>query len=191
MEISIQIEGVTPILINRFTDEAALKATDGTTGTTVGDAGTPQEIAAAALYVDDDGKPIMPQPNILSCLTAAGKFHKVGRVKVTTQRSSLVPAAVEIREMYFPLEHEETWSVDTRPVRIPATGGRILRHRPCFHDWKLSFVVHLNTTIFSAKLFRAIVDDAGKKIGLGDFRPDCKGPFGRFVVTHWKNGEKK
>ena len=23
------------------------------------------------------------------------------------------------------------------------------------------------------------------KIGLGDFRPDTKGVFGRFVVNHW------
>jgi hypothetical protein len=36
------------------------------------------------------------------------------------------------------------------------------------------------------KLFRAIVDDAGKRVGLGDFRPATKGPYGRYVVTSWK-----
>jgi len=35
------------------------------------------------------------------------------------------------------------------------------------------------------------VDAAGKRIGLGDFRPDCKGPFGRFVVTKWKTSKAK
>jgi hypothetical protein len=38
------------------------------------------------------------------------------------------------------------------------------------------------------KLFREIVDAAGKRIGLGDFRPATKGPFGKFVVTSWENG---
>ncbi len=40
--------------------------------------------------------------------------------------------------------------------------------------------------MITTKLFREIVDAAGKKIGLGDFRPDRKGPFGKFVVIHWK-----
>jgi hypothetical protein len=30
-----------------------------------------------------------------------------------------------------------------------------------------------------------MIDAAGKRIGLGDFRPSCKGPFGKFVVIHW------
>lgn len=39
--------------------------------------------------------------------------------------------------------------------------------------------------MFGPILVRSIVDDAGKKIGLGDFRPARKGPFGRFVVKEW------
>jgi len=30
------------------------------------------------------------------------------------------------------------------------------------------------------------VDAAGKRIGLGDFRPQTKGPFGKYVITDWK-----
>ena len=37
----------------------------------------------------------------------------------------------------------------------------------------------------SPKLLRQIIDDSGKRIGLGDFRPSTKGPYGRFVVTSW------
>ena len=33
---------------------------------------------------------------------------------------------------------------------------------------------------------RAVGADAGKKRGLGDYRPARKGPFGRFVVTKWE-----
>jgi hypothetical protein len=54
-----------------------------------------------------------------------------------------------------------------------------------FDDWKMTFTAELDTTILSEKLLRAIIDDAGKRVGLGDFRPATKGPFGRFVVTNW------
>lgn len=46
----------------------------------------------------------------------------------------------------------------------------------------------------TVKLFSEIVDAAGSRIGIGDFRPACKGPFGRFVVTSWvanENGLKE
>jgi len=29
------------------------------------------------------------------------------------------------------------------------------------------------------------VDDCGRKIGIGSFRPSKKGPFGKFRVIHW------
>jgi hypothetical protein len=41
----------------------------------------------------------------------------------------------------------------------------------------------------SKELFRDIVDSAGRRIGLGDFRPDRKGPFGKFVVVSWKESK--
>jgi hypothetical protein len=89
----------------------------------------------------------------------------------------------------YPLVHPEPWSVDTRPVRIPATGGRILCHRACFNDWLVTFEVTLDTSIIGERLFRDIVDKAGSAIGLGDFRPDCKGPFGKFHVKHWATSD--
>jgi hypothetical protein len=39
--------------------------------------------------------------------------------------------------------------------------------------------------MLGVKILREIIDAAGKRIGLGDFRPACKGPFGKFVVTEW------
>ena len=51
----------------------------------------------------------------------------------------------------------------------------------------LDFECDIDITLMSASLFRDVVDAAGKRIGLGDFRPATKGPFGKFVVTKWKN----
>lgn len=183
--INIVIEGKTPLLCNAFGDEAAMAATNGTRLSSVGDKGTPQEQATKKLYVGHDGKPMIPQPNLFRCIIDAGIYFKAGKSKVTTQKSSLIPACVEIDGIEIPIEHSEPWQVDTRAVRIPSTGGRILCHRPCFNDWRLSFTAMVDEDMMSPKLFRDIVDAAGKRIGLGDFRPSCKGPFGKFVVVSW------
>lgn len=58
-------------------------------------------------------------------------------------------------------------------------------HRPRVDSWSLTFTLDVDTSVFDPKLVRALIDDAGKKIGLGDYRPARKGPFGRFVVKRW------
>ena len=189
--INVTIEGTTPLLCNRFTDEAQMAATRGTRASVIGDKGSPKEQAEPKLYLGHDGRPMIPQPNLFRCIIDAGKFFKNGRSKVTTQKSSLLPACAEIQGLEIPIQHKEPWTVDTRPVRIPSTGGRILCHRPCFHDWKLSFTLKVDAEMISVGLMREIVDAAGKRVGLGDFRPDCKGPFGKFVVTRWEGVEDR
>ncbi len=184
--IDVTISGTTPLLCNKFTDAAAMRATSGNSVAAVGDKGTPREQAEARLYIGHDGKPCIPQPNLFRCLIDAGTFFKAGKSKVTTQKNSLIPAAVELEGIELPLVSKEGWQVDQRAVRIPATGGRILCFRPSFNDWSIAFTLKVDTTLIGVKLMRELVDAAGRRIGLGDFRPDRKGPFGKFVVTSWK-----
>ncbi len=186
LNIKIRIDGKTPLLMNAFTVEAQDAATGGTSAAQTGDRGTPLEIATKKLYTDHEGTIIIPQPNIFKSIMEGGSFFKVGKRQVTTQKTSLIPSCVDMNEVYYDLIYKQPWTVDTRPVRIPATGGRILCHRPMFDDWALEFEVELDTTIVGIKLFRDIVDRAGKGIGLGDFRPACKGPFGKYLVSHWQ-----
>jgi len=184
--IKIRIEGTTPLIMNAFTDQAAASASSGTRGSVVGDRGTPNEIAQSKVYRDNDGDACIPSPNLFRAIIDAGKFFKNGKSKVTTIKSSIIPACLSLEGVTVRLEHKQGWKVDTRPVRIPSTGGRILAHRPMFDDWALEFEVELDETMMSAKFLREIVDAAGSRIGLGDFRPDCKGMFGKFVVTKWE-----
>jgi hypothetical protein len=191
VDFTIRIEGISPLILNRFTDEAAMSATSGTRTAVVGnEKGSPKAQAEKKLYWSVDGETlIVPSPNVFACIIAGGAFHKAGKSKITTQKSSLIPACVAISEVEIPIISKEGWMVDTRAVRIPSTGGRILAHRPIFNDWQLSFTLELDDDFMSASLLRQIVDDAGKRVGLGDFRPACKGPFGRFVVTQWERAE--
>ena len=186
MLIDITIRGVTPLICNRFSDEAAEAASSGTRSAAVArDRGTPQEIAATKLYVGLGGAPMIPQPNLLRCLIDGGMFHKAGKAQITTTSKSMLFGCFDIVAAEIPIIHEQPWRVDTRAVVIPSTKGRILAHRPVFDDWALSFEADLDTDIIPERLMRQIVDDAGRRIGLGDFRPARKGPYGRFRVDAW------
>ena len=129
--ILIEWRGISPLMMCRFGDEAAMKATGGSSSSTrTNNRGTPREQAAKYLYYSMDEKTLsIPTPNILRCIVDGGAFHKSGRSKITTKESSLIYACLEIEGVDAPLIYKEPWCVDTRPVRIPATGGRILCNR--------------------------------------------------------------
>ena len=40
--------------------------------------------------------------------------------------------------------------------------------------------------IIREEMVRALIATAGSRIGLCDFRPEKKGPFGRFMVKDWQ-----
>ena len=183
---AVTVEGITPLMTNRFVGDDGVD--DGNSRPVFrGEEGTPREQAWNTLYFSgDDETLIIPGPNVFSSLMEAGKWFKIGRVKVTTVKTSLLPACLHLEELVLPIEYKDEWEVDSRPVRIPATGGRIIRHRAVFNDWKLNFTLNLDATLLAPKMLREIVDAAGKRIGLGDFRPQTKGPFGKYVITDWK-----
>lgn len=185
LNIDITIEGHTPLLMNRFTEEAEIKVSSGTSAVTIGTKGSPREQAARKAYADQEGNLYLPGPNIFSCLIQAGNFHKVGKTKVTTQKSSLIPAGLSVVNIVCDLDTKE-FEVDSRSVVIPATGGRIMCHRPRLDTWGTTFTLEVDETMFTVEFVRILVEDAGRKVGLGDFRPARKGPFGKFGIVGWK-----
>ncbi|MBU0607874.1 MAG: hypothetical protein KKI08_08290 [Armatimonadetes bacterium] len=187
MQIEVTITGISPLLMNRFTDEAEVATSSGhSPGVGNGNRGTPREQAEKTAYRDPTtGELFLPGPNIFAAIIDAGKFHKLGKNKVTTQKSSLVPAGLLVLDMMLPLGARD-FEVDSRRIVNPATGGARLRHRARLDKWAASFTLDVDETMFSADFVRVLVDDAGKKVGVCDYRPAKRGPFGRFVVTNWK-----
>ncbi len=185
-EIKVTIEGVTPLLMNRFTEEASIQIDNGGSAVFSGDTkGTPREQAEMTAYRDHKtGDLFLPGPNMFAALVEAGKFQKSGKSKLTTLKSSLVPGALGVLELVIPFGTKE-FEVDSRRIVNPGTGGARTKHRARINDWQLTFTIDADTELLSVKQVRQLVDDAGKRCGVGDYRPSRKGPFGRFKVVQW------
>ncbi len=129
---------------------------------------------------------MLPTQNVFSCFLEGGKFFKIGRRQVTTRDSSLLAGALEMNDVVVPLVFSKPWEVDSRPFRNQVNNTKMLTHRPRFDDWKFTIHCVLDHELVGIKMFRQIVDMAGRVIGLGDYRPDRKGPYGKFVVECWE-----
>lgn len=190
--IEITILGETPLLMNRFTSEAELSVSNSAKAAFRGNKGTPREQAEPKAYRLKDKSLFVPAINIFASIVAAGTFIKNGKSKMTTQKSSLVGAMVSMESIDCVLCEPKTkktiddFEVDCRSVVIPSTGGRIMAYRPRVDEWTTSFTLTYDETEIDGKLVRELVDIAGKKCGLGDYRPQKKGTFGRFKVIEWQ-----
>jgi hypothetical protein len=177
--IHVKIEGLYPLLVNRFHEEAQAEASSGVHSRKELD--TPFKDAENRLYRNETLGVYFPAENIRQSIIVASSRHKIGRKAATAD----VAAALYVDPEVIPLT--EPWVVDSRAVVIPATRGRILRHRPSFPKWTLSFNLRVDTALIDLNLVRRIVDDAGNYVGIGDYRPARKGPYGRFSVVLWEH----
>jgi len=76
----------------------------------------------------------------------------------------------------------EDWDyLDQR--RVVVQRNAITRTRPAFtKGWECEFTLtSLLPEYITPEFLRVLVDEAGRIIGIGDFRPS----HGRFVVSHW------
>ena len=176
--IHVTVEGIAPLIINRFHEEAAEDATSGIHARK--ERLSPEEDAASRLYPQNGNGSTIPAENLRQSIIGASSRTKIGRRSATTD----VAAAIYLFPEMLPLTGD--WHIDSRAVVIPATRGRILRHRPMFNEWSISFNLQVNTDLIDLQTVKKIVEDAGALVGLGDFRPARKGPYGRFSVVKWE-----
>lgn len=174
--VTAQISGITPLIVNRFHEDAQAESSSGVHVRR--ERPGPEDDAKERLYQNDGGT-YFPAENLRQAIIAAASRTKIGRRSATTD----VAAALFILPFAMPLIGD--WHVDSRPVVIPATKGRILRHRPMFDEWIIELTLQIETDLIDANTVRKIMDDAGNYVGIGDFRPAKKGPYGRFRVDSW------
>lgn len=194
LEVSITCVGTTPLLMNRMTPEVLESIRTGAKrAKSLKGHQTPREEAAPKLYLTgDNGTPYIPTENLLACLIGAGQFVRLdGKRQVSSAKSTTLPAFLSLRDPLVPLFNPAdesgilTWEVDIRPGRNPNGGEAVCLCRPRFDRWGFRVNALIDTAEVNPLLVRQIFDIAGKRIGLGDFRPSRKGMFGQFHIVRW------
>lgn len=61
--------------------------------------------------------------------------------------------------------------------------SRIERTRAKFDEWSVTFRVDIDPELVDEKKLASWLDIAGRRIGLGDWRPEKSGTFGRFETV--------
>jgi hypothetical protein len=97
-------------------------------------------------------------------------------------------------EVFGPeLDNESPWRVDVKRG-VGNTGIANAIVRPCFEEWGFKVTIEVDYTSLdglTTEHIQQLFERAGKRVGLLSYRPACKGPYGRFRVTSFKEVASK
>lgn len=182
-KIKVEIEGTTPILFNRFRDIQIEGKSKKRTG-----AMAEAEIEDK-LYLDEKKKVLLPSVYLKNSITEASKqFKIIGKGKATY--SKIVASTVDVMPFMIELDSGK-FEVFRISAVNPMTKGRMMTERPRFNKWKAEFELVLNDPAVPTSVINEILEHAGKYVGVGDWRPEKKGMFGKFMITSFKTEKKE
>lgn len=179
--MTLTIEGVSPLLVNKFSSKAIQEITDKQMGKAKAakEFRKPEEEYEAALYrmpgtrdkygVPANGLKIMAVSAVkyvsgLKQTFARGAFH------VVPGPGGLIPIKTSGPVM------------DDGMVRIGPFGRKVAmpRYRPRFDDWECTFQIQYNANVISPEQIANLYETAGFAIGLCEWRPEKNGSHGMF-----------
>jgi len=184
-KIDVHIRGLTPLLMNRLHPESLKSKTRMRMETY----STTDDAAKSAYMAEIDGKKqlYIPQEALYSMIINTAKQYRVRRISL----SSLLAGTMHIEPEKVPLGTDK-YEVDERAVVIQRQ--RVLKGRAKLPEWDAEFQI-----VYDAKrlpdgieaTLKEILEDAGTRMGLLDYRPQHKGWFGTFSVIHFipENGK--
>jgi len=208
VSVKATLLGTTAMLLNPATEEI-LDIIRKKAGGSKDRSKTREEEAREKLLMNSDKHLIIPTQYLLSALVEAGRHVPFqGKSKISTRENTLLYSFI----FDYPEELVLTdgagsplidsvrtsreapdgcWWPDFRRGRNPSDKVMVALVRPRFENWALDIEFKIRTHITSTiginpSKVRELFEIAGAMVGLGDFRPSCRGPFGCYQVIKWE-----
>jgi hypothetical protein len=175
---TFKITGLSPLLMH---NALGMKRAGGGLGTKK--IPTAEDEAAAGVYRLPNGTLFIPAISFRSSIIGKGgsaSGRKVGKLTAKVAASAALSTAAEFCELFDPETEEPitAYVIDSR--RAVVQGNGIIRSRPRVDRWACDLVMDIDEDFLSVEHTVALLNFAGRLAGVLDFRPQCRGEFGKF-----------
>lgn len=181
-DIFLGIEGVTPLLMNKFSDREKREIVDKQMKKTrEKKARNIEEEIAEKIHRLPDGRVGFPATGFKKAMTESAPY-------LTGMNKKLAKGAFFVLGNLVPIEYKEQ-RINEATVKI----GRnitMVRYRPEFDGWSCKLHIRYNANQISPEQIVNLANLAGFHIGVGDWTPQHDGQNGMFRVVA-NGGEKE
>lgn len=171
--VNIEVYGTSPLICHRWSEKAKKQMLDKQTraATKSKDAKDPERDYQDSLYRLDDERYGFPAVAFKAAAVRAGTYADM---KMTFLRG-----AFHVQGEMVELVGEPSMREDM--VRLQ---GKIadIRYRAQFVEWAALVPIQLNTSVISLEQVANLFVIAGFSVGVGEWRPERNGQYGRFEV---------
>lgn len=178
--VAIPIEGISPLITNKFSAKAQQMIEDKQQGKAKNakhGIKDPVECYEGAKHILTDGSNGFPAAGFKAAMIRGAKM--IGMVMKDTQTSFFIKADCEETQLVR-IEGEPRMRTDM--VRVGMSGADV-RYRPEYSNWNTTLHIEFNEGVISMEQIHALVAAAGYGCGIGEMRPEKgKFNFGRFKI---------
>ena len=193
MLYDIEIRGIRPIVMHSGEgldlklpaniEKAEITKKRGSNRTTSDDARLAELECQLSLWLDREAKPTIPAAALRSCIeTGARKLKQGPQVREGMIVEEVLGFDYD-KSVYG--EGVDTLMKTTQfSVGVVVQRSHMLRTRAKFEmPWSCRFVLDCDDELVDQEKLESWLDIAGRRIGLGDWRPEKSGDYGRFETV--------
>jgi len=172
--ITVTVEGLSPLICHAWSDKARrMMLAKQTKRASAGrEAKDPEADYQASLYPVDDDTYGFPASAFKNAMVRAGTY---AAEKMTYLRGAFYVTGDLVTIIGKPRPREDM-------VRV-GRGVADIRYRGEFPEWRADLTVQYNARAISAEQVVNLLSIAGFSVGVGDWRPEHDGSYGRFRVV--------
>jgi hypothetical protein len=170
----IQLTGQSALIVHAWSEKAKRQILDKQmkVAAKAKEAKDPEQQYKDCFYYCDDGAYGFPSIAFKAAAVRAGTYRDM---KMTFLRG-----AFHVNGEYVRITGEPRMREDM--VRV-GSGVADIRYRPEFPDWAAELSVTFNPSALSEAQLLDLFDEAGFAVGIGEWRPEKNGQYGRFSVV--------
>jgi hypothetical protein len=175
---TFRVTGKSPLLMN---NGAAMRPADNTAVKTK-KIPTPEEEAAAKVYKLDSGELYLPAIAFRSSLLGGCIGRKIGKRAAKTYVSAGVFSVQTECILTDPPTNKPITEYHINTMRAVVQRNGVLRSRPEITEWQVDVQLEIDRDFLTPETVLELFNLAGKLVGIGDYRPEKTGPYGRYTV---------
>lgn len=172
---TFNITGVSPLLMH---NPSGMRRSTETVGRKK--IPTPEDEAEASAYRNEAGNLYVQSCAFRAALLSACKGKRIGKRSAMAIMSGAAFAPDEQCELVDPASGDPITTYEIHSARCVIQKASIIRCRAIVRSWSCQLRLEVETLDVAVDHVQTLLHEAGRTIGVGDFRPEKKGPFGRF-----------
>ena len=190
-KIQIELIGLSPYISHAWSDKAKKQMRDKQMGKSKQgkhDIKNPEGDFVESLYWIEGKPEVEPTPKNIAKFIENGRFG----IPSVAFKSSFVRAATDVGQKMTDMRRllhvsgELTEIIGKPEMRedMVTVGMKAadLRYRGYFNDWKVLIEIEYNSALINEENILNLINTAGYGVGVGDWRPEKNGQYGRFKI---------